>query len=315
MRGPSVARRTRGVRKLRARGIAAGLALVVLGAAAQARAQETVGTPEAVGDQLFFFYDASGPRTAFLNVANPSDLPVDVELSFYPSSGGRLELRFVLGAWANRIVNPGDTSGVGGTLGLAVMTPVAGPTSSQPIVPGAPLAGSFTQANATAGAAMGGNAIGRLAVGGNGARAVPGATVDGTSVRYQRFTPPVLAIPTYFDPTTLDPPGMDGNRVILITFDDSYGDRYDPVAPAGQLSWALYDAEGGEVARGGQAASMVLATSLQALAGGATLDSSGKAYFQYDTGQNGNVFGLFVQSLAAFGAGERMPAVGSFPPA
>lgn len=319
MRGSVRARRTERVNPLRVKAIVFGLAAAVSFAAgtlpAPAGAQSTVDTPEAVGDQLFFFYDASGPRAAFLNVANPSDIPVDLEISFYPSTGGRQESRSTLGAWANLVVEPSGVPGVGGTFGLAVVTPVSGPTSAQPIVPAQPLAGSFTQANTTGGAAFGSNAIGRLAVNASGIRAAAGSDVDGASVLYQRFTPSVLAIPTYFDPTTLDPPENDGNRVILITFEDSYGSRYDPVSPSGSLAWALFDGGGAEVARGAQSASMVLSTSLQALAGGNALASSGKAFFEYDTGQTGNVFGLFQQSLAAFGAGDRMPAVGTFPPA
>jgi hypothetical protein len=85
--------------------------------------------------------------------------------------------------------------GVDGTFGLAVVTPVSGPASAQAIVPAAPLAGSFTQANTSAGAAFGGNAIGRLAVTGSGSRAAPGSDVDGAAVRYQRFTPSALVIP------------------------------------------------------------------------------------------------------------------------
>lgn len=279
------------------------------------RAQSTVATPAAIGDQLFFVYDATAPRTSFLNVANPSAAAVDLEVSFYLASGARLETRFLLGAWANRIINPGEIEGVAGSLGLAVVTPVDGPASTLPIVPDAPLAGSFTLANTNAGAGFGGNAVGRLAVDGAGNRAAPGTPVDGATVRYQRFAPPALAIPTYYDPRSLDPPEDDGNRVIVVTFEDSYEGRFDPVDPSGSLSWALYDSSGRSVARSDQQASLLLSTSLQDLAGNALLDSSGKVYFAYDAPQEspGNVFGMFLQSLQSFGAGERMPAVARFP--
>ncbi|MBM4269020.1 MAG: hypothetical protein FJ144_20830 [Deltaproteobacteria bacterium] len=303
------------------RGLLAGLLLVLavvlaVAFAGRASAQTTLETPLVVGDQLFFVYDTSGPRVAFVNLSNPSAEAVELEVSFYPFGGGRPEARFALGPFANHVVNPLDVAGVAGTRGMIVVTPVAGPESAQPIVPPAPLAGTFTQANTTAGAAFGGNPVGRLAVLASGERAAPGAPVDGTTVRYQRFTPPALTIATYYDPTTLDPPEVDGNRVILVTFEDGYGARFDPVAPATarNLDWVFFDNEGGEVGRGGAlATAMILDRSLRDLAAPRTLTSSGKAFFAYDTSGGGNVFGFFLQSLAAFGAGEHMPAVAEFP--
>ena len=187
-----------------------------------ARAQSTLWVPDVVGDQLFFVYNDGSPRATFLNVANPSATAVDLEVSFYPDAGERVLVRIPLGAWGNRVINPAAVGGVAGTSGLAVITPVDGPASSTPIVPPEPLAGSFTLANVVGESAFGGNALGRFAVDGAGRRAARGNRVDGTTIRYQRFSPPAMAIPTYYDPRTLDPPEDDGNRVIVVAFEDLF---------------------------------------------------------------------------------------------
>ena len=279
------------------------------------RAQPSVPVPAALGDQLFFVYDIVGPRTTFLNISNPSAEGVSLEVSFYPTSGPPRQERVALMPWGNRILNPRGIEGLAGSRGLAVVTPVAGQDSSLPVVPAAPLAGSFTLANSGAGSAFGGNALGRLAVDAQGIRGLPGSFVDGQSIRYQLFAPAAITIPTYYDPRSLDPPEEDGNRVILVAFSDFYGDRYTPIEPEGDLSWAIYDSVGTSIAREDRRASFFFSTSLQALAGNAVLDSSGKVYFAYDApeGEGGNVFGLFSQSLQSFGAGERMPAADGIP--
>ena len=47
-------------------------------------------------------------------------------------------------------------------------------------------------------------------------------------------------------------------------------------------------------------------TNVQELAAPDLLTSSGKVFFEIDSSE-GNVFGLFAQSLGSFGAGQRMP--------
>lgn len=53
----------------------------------------------------------------------------------------------------------------------------------------------------------------------------------------------------------------------------------------------------------------VLLTNLQELAGGATLSGSGKLFLDADASAQGNLFGIFSQSLATFASGQRLPAV------
>lgn len=308
-------------RRRRGRALAVGLAATaaVLGAAPQgAHAQTTIPVPGTSGDQLIYFYDARTDRVPFLAVANPSETPVVVEVAFYPQDlGSRLgEQVYTLPGGGNVVIDPTSASVAGGVAagnaGLAVVTPIASETDSHPVVPPVPLTGGYTLANTTLAAAFGENPYGRLAVGGNGSRAAAGAQVDGNAVKYQRFTPSVLMVPVYDNPQTLAPPADDGNRVIIASFTDSYGAQFD-IGPGSDTPPATFcDSGGFEVATGAPEVSGVLLTDLQAIAGSATLSSSGKLFLDVNAG-TGSVFGVFSQSLGTFAAGQRMPAVDSVP--
>lgn len=310
-----------GARRRRGTALAATLAATVAvfaGAPHDARAQSTIAVPATSGDQLIFFYDARTDRVPFLTIANPSATPVVVELAFYPQDlGSRLgEQVYTLPGGGNVVIDPTQSSvadGVAnGNAGLAVVTPIASETDSHPVVPPVPLTGGYTLANQTLSAAFGENPYGRLAVAASGARATAGAQVDGNAVKYQRFTPSVLMVPVYFNPQNLAPPADDGNRVIVAAFTDSYGAQFD-VGPASDTPPATFCNSGGfEVATGAPAVSGVLLSDLQAIAGASILSGSGKLFLDVTAG-DGNVFGIYSQSLGTFAAAQRMPAVDSVP--
>ena len=297
---------------------AAMAALALLASAGHARAQATITVPGVSGDQLIYFYDARTNRVPFLTVANPAATPVVIEVAFYPANlASRLgEAVFTLPGGGNLVIDPTSSSVAGGAVngnaGLAVITPIAGEADAQPVVPPQPLTGGYTLANLQLTAAFGENPYGRLAVGSNGQRATAGAEVDGNAVRYQRFTPSVLMVPVYFNPQDLAPADQDGNRVIIAAFNDSYGDQFDVTALSDTAAALFCDTGGFEAAVGEAAVNGVLSTSLQAIAGGATLNSSGKLFLDVDAGA-GNVLGIYAQSLGTFAAGQRMPAVNSIP--
>lgn len=300
------------------RGIGATLAALALLAAGRANAQSTVTVPGVSGDQLIYFYDARTNRVPFLTVANPAATPVVIEVAFYPATlASRLgEAVFTLPGGGNLVIDPTSSEVAGGAAsgnaGLAVITPIASTGDSQPVVPPEPLTGGYTLANLQLAAAFGENPYGRLAVGSNGQRASTGAEVDGNAVRYQRFTPSVLMVPVYFNPQDLAPADQDGNRVILAAFNDSYGAQFDVTALNDTPAALFCDTGGFEAAIGEAAVSGVLSTSLQAIAGDATLGSSGKLFLDVNAG-SGNVLGIYAQSLGTFAAGQRMPAVASVP--
>jgi len=297
---------------------AAVAALALLASAGHARAQATIPVPGVSGDQLIYFYDARTNRVPFLTVANPASTPVVIEVAFYPANlASRLgEVILTLPGGGNIVIDPSSSSVAGGAAngnaGLAVVTPIAAATDSQPIVPPEPLTGGYTLANVQLGAAFGENPYGRLAVGSNGARASAGSEVDGNAVRYQRFTPLVLMVPTYFNPSDLAPPANDGNRVIIAAFNDSYGAEFNVTALSDSPAALFCDADGFEAAIGAPEVNGVLVSNLQDIAGGAVLDSSGKLFLDVNAG-TGNVLGIFAQSLGTFAAGQRMPAVSSVP--
>ncbi len=301
------------------RGLAAMAAVLAsLATATGARAQATVTVPGVSGDQLIYFYDARTDRVPFLTVANPGATPVVIEVAFYPANlSSRLgEALFTLPGGGNVVIDPTSSSIAGGAAsgnaGLAVVTPIASTSDSQPIVPPQPLTGGYTLANLQLTAAFGENPYGRLAVGSNGNRANGGAKVDGSSVKYQRFTPAALMVPTYFNPQDLAPPAQDGNRVIVAAFNDSYGAEFNIGALSNTAAALFCDNEGFEAATGSAAVNGVLVSSLQEIAGSATLNASGKLFLDVDAG-NGNVLGIFAQSLGTFAAGQRMPAVATIP--
>lgn len=281
-------------------------------------AQETIRTPDVTGDQLIFFYDNRTDRGAFFSFSNPSDTQLMVEIAFYPENlAQRLGQEVVtLGPAANVVVDPTMAAGgvAAGQAGLAVVTPVDGPDTRHPIVPAAPLTGSFSVVNTVLGAGFGENPFARRAVLSSGGLAAPGAAVDGTSVLYQRFVPDVLTVPVYFNPADLGPASNDGNRVVLVAFNDQYGQNFDVAPLAETFHASIFDTAGELLVATDVAVSGILLTDLQSLAGAVPLSSSGKVFFATgDGGDTANRFGVFSEALGTFAAGQRMPAVDVVP--
>jgi hypothetical protein len=289
---------------------------VLLGSTGLSSAQ-TIGVPDVSGDQLLFVYDARTSRVPFLTVANPSDETLFIDVAFYSQTldarlgGGVIEL----GAAANRVIDPTSDFGgaANGNAGLAVFTPVVSASDLTPVVPDEPIVGGFTLANTQLGSGFGENPFGRLAVTGSGERAAAGATVDGTAVSYERIAPSILVVPVYFNPQTLAPPDNDGNRVVLVTFDDQYGTPFEVVGRSDSPNARFFDGSGFPIADTAVAVDGVLLSNLQAIAGGLdVLTSSGKVFFDVDPG-DGSYFGLFSQSLGTFASGQRMPEAFTIP--
>ncbi len=263
------------------------------------------------GDQLLFFYDGRSGRVPFFGVTNPSpDRNVTVEIVFYPESlQGRLgQFRTTLAPLGHAVIDPTTAAGgvAIGNAGLAVVTPVA--SNGRAIVPPEPLVGTLTLANVPLNSAFGENPIGRDATTSGGSRPDTGTAVDGTTVFYERLQPSTLMVPVFFNPDDLGPAAQDGNRVVLITFDDQYGSAFDIGPRSDTVEATIFDGAGSTLAETQVSVQGVRLTHLQEVAGAAPLSSSGKAFFDVEAG-SGNFLGLFSQSLGPFGAGQRMPAV------
>jgi hypothetical protein len=277
----------------------------VHGTELSARAQGTIGEPLAAGDQLLFFFDTRTPRVSFVSVSNPADEAVTIEV-LIPAAGLRESVE--LPALGNQVIDP--TALAPNQRGLLILTPILDSEDHQPVVPPEPILGSYTIANLLLGAAFGGNALARRAVE-DGSFAAPGEIVDGSTVRYQTVSPASLAIPVYFDPSTVGPPEQDGNRLQLAAFGDEYdGGQYELVPLLGSVEAQFFDNGGTEVAqRTAPLANGLLDIGLEALAG-TTLTSSGKVFLTFlPDGTTGNFLGLFSQSLGTFGAGGVLPEV------
>ncbi len=291
------------------------VALTALGASAIAGAQ-TLGEPDVSGDQLIFIYDARSGRVSFLNVANPSDDTVVLDVRLYNEDFSSVVSSVItLEAAENTVIDPTSFAGGGanGQAGLAVVTPVVAADNLQPVVPPQPLTGGFTLANTNLGSGFGQNPFARLAVNGSGTPQAPGTAVDGSSVFYERFAPDVLTIPVYFNPADLGPPEDDGNRVLMAAFMDGYAASGFTISAMSTSTAASFFSNGGvRIATNTVEFTGGLFSNLQEVAGTNIDGQSGKVFFDVDAG-NGNIFGAFSQSISTFAAAQRMPAVASIP--
>lgn len=278
---------------------------------------DALDVPEVSGDQLVFLYDARTDRIPFIGVANTASDPVYVDVLFYDLGLSSVAAEAVVEILptANVIIDPTTFGGGGavGNAGLVTVTPVSGPENLQPVVPPSPLMGVFTLANLQLGSGFGQNPFARSAVTNTGGRPAAGTPVDGLTVTYERFTPEVLVVPVYFNPQDLESPDRDGNRVLLATFEDDYGARFGLSARTDAAAAVFVDNSGRRIATEPVQVQGVLLSDLQTLSGPTTLDTSGKVFFDVDSG-SGNFVGLFSQSLGTFAAGQRMPALDVLPP-
>lgn len=308
----------RGVRRA-AYGLCAGAALSVCATLPTPVAHaQAIGTPDVVGDQLVFLYDARTDRVAFLSVANSSDDTIFLDVALYNADlteelAGQV---ISLAGAANAVIDPTGFGGGGanGNAGLAVVTPVRSEQDLTPVVPPQPIVGGFTLANVSLRSGFGQNPFARFAVNSSGVPQAPGTIVDGATVVYERFDPGILTIPAYFDPATLAPPENDGNRVLLAAFADDYDGAYglSPVSTTASVTFLNNDGVR-IVDQNPVAVNGVLLSNLQSISGGANIDgASGKVFFEVNA-NGGNVFGLFSQSLDTFAAGQRMPMANEVP--
>ena len=287
--------------------------------AGDARAQSTIAAPGTSGDQLLFFYDATGGRTTFLVVSNLSPASVTLDIAWYAQdlTGRVATQRQTLAAGANVILDPSQVQGVSGNAGITVVTPVVPGSDGRPVVPepvndslasaaSGPLVGGFTLADLSSGSAFGQNPLARIAVTADGKRAAAGSVVDGATVRYQRIAPDALTIPFYFNPRSA---GFT-NRAILGAFEDRYATDNFSIGPASvDLQVTLVDAAGADVALSSLTVSGVQFTDVQTLADATRVTSSGKVLLGITSPlpESANLLGLMSQSRGTFAVGQGLP--------
>jgi len=309
-------------------------ASLLTSAGASAQFQGLPTAPGTAGDQLLFFFDVRQDRATFLNVGNTdAQNSVTLEVVYYTQTfDTRLsESVIVVPGGGAIIIDPSTVAGVAGNGGLATITPIVSEQDHTPVVPRRPLQGSFTIANLPANAAFGDNAFGRLALvgppgGGSAPRGAPGAAVDGVGVSYQSIQPPTtvaggLTLPVYINPSTLDPPENDGNRVLIAAFADEYAapvgpgnaPRFNLVATTNNTQVNFFNASNGQRIVTDRAASTtgVEFESLQALSGNFAFTQGGRVEFTVApfNGPTESFFGIFSQSLAAFAGSQRLTPI------
>lgn len=234
-----------------------------------------------------------------------------------------------LPAAGSTVLDPGQAQGVAGTAGLVVITPITSDADHTPIVPQRPLVGEFSIVNLTLGAGTGGNPFGRLALSQTGAdlerRAAPGAAVNGVNVRYQNIAPstpgggrPSLTFPVYFNPNTLSPPGVDGNRLFFASFSDQYfallgpggAPRFNIVPDSVDTLATFYASSGGTpLVTTTLTVSGVKLETLQGVSGNFQFPSGGRLEISYPLPgltSDDNFFGMASQSLGTFAIGQRL---------
>lgn len=111
----------------------------------------------------------------------------------------------------------------------------------------------------------------------------------------------------YYDPATLEAPGLGGNRVIFVSFDDVAA---DPLAVgAGQVTWRLAGSRSDGRTTTGDAypTSGVDATHLEALAGSTATGAAGTLHLEVDAPSASNRIVYFVESLGTFATGYPLP--------
>lgn len=290
---------------------ATGYRLPALPGAASMQSSGSTEFPHARGDQLVFFYDASPGATSFLNVGNQGDASLDVLLRMYSADlSASVDTMATIPAGGTRTIDVGSFLSEGLPAGPGVAFATAVDASGQPVVSRA-LAGNLTIANLGTQSGWGAPAVARPAVRSAGsayAWADLGDRIDGTDVFFEPLRPNTADLSVYYDPTTLEPADVGGNRVIFVSFDDQAADPLSPMA--GQVTWRLDGtrSDGSTTSGEAHASSGVDATHLEALVGGAVTGAAGGLHLQVESESPSNRIVYFVESLGTFATGYPLPA-------
>lgn len=289
--------------------MAAALALVAGAAPAEGRDVATIGAPQAIGDQLIFYYDARSGYTTFLTVRNTSGDELRISILFYgPTFGTPLSEAVTLPGGALQIIDVGTLRGRGlpGQPGVAIATAVN--LGGQPIVSQA-LTGNFTVANLATGAAFGAPAAARAAYQDDGDVAELGDVIDGSdNARLQNIRPISAQLAAYYDPSSLAPVEDGGNQLVFINFEDDYQPRYGATIGSTTWNFSATRSNGSGINSTSFVATGVTVTDLASIAGAGVNGSAGSITFVAETDTpNLNRLVYFTEALGTFGTGYLLP--------
>lgn len=274
---------------------------------------DAIDRPDAQGDQLIFYYDARPNFTTFLNLHNTSVDALDVEVQFYgPSFSSPFARTISIESGGTHIIDVGALKSAEPALpaqfGVAIATAVN--PAGKPVVTRS-LTGNFTVANLLVHSAWGASAAARSAVQGAEALTLPGSgtLINGTTVRLQPIQPTSASLAVYNNPDTLESPGIGGNQLIFVNFEDLPGATYS--AQSGVTTWfvAANKSNGAAIPSIPDfVASGTVVTDLASVAGNSVNGSSGALLFGAGTSAaplNRLVF--FTETLGTFATGYLLP--------
>lgn len=271
-------------------------------------APEALQRPDAVGDQLIYYYDARSNFTSYLTLLNSGPGELTVSVLFYgPTFSTPFSQAVTLASGALRILDVGAlrASGLPAQPGAAFATAVN--VGGQPIATGW-LSGNFTVANLATNSAWGAHAMARSAVRPDGSAASPGTVVDGMDAAFKPIRPFALDLAAYYNPNDLAPVSASGNQVIFITFEDSPGATFS--AEIGSTTWNVVATRntGVPISDTAFTANGVTVSDLASVAGAGVNGASGSLRF---VSSSNNVrlsrMIFFAETLGTFGTGYMLP--------
>jgi hypothetical protein len=293
----------------RASALALALCAALAGAdGARSALAQTLSAPEAVGDQVAFYFDARPSYTTFFSVRSTATTPLTLRMLFYTGDFSSPFVQTIELEPANvRIIDVGGLrqSGLPALPGIAFATAVDG--SSRSIVTRA-LAGNLTVANLATGSGWGTAGAARLAqVQGSDEPPALGTPIDGTSVFLPPISPTAADLAAYYDPNQLAPAAEGGNQLIFVSFRDVPGTTYaaEPVSSTWRVRARRND--GTVVASHNFSASGVVVSDLVSVAGAGVAGASGWIRFNAQDAGTPTRLIYFTEALGTFGTGYLLP--------
>ena len=291
--------------------VAAALVVGPLAGAGRADDPSPLRAPDAVGDQVVFYYDTRADFTTFLTLRNVGGDELTVSLLFYgPTFSTPFSKAVTLASGALTIVDIGSLRGSGLPAQPGVVLATAVDLLGRPVVTRA-LTGNLTVANLLTGSAFGAPGAARSAVQGDGDPPDRGTVINGTrDAAFQPIRPSVLTLAAYYDPATLAPVANSGNQLIFISFEDDYDPTYKAVI--GSTTWdvSATRANGSGIGDTTFTANGVTVSDLASVAGPGVNGAAGSMTFSADADPSRlSRMIYFTESLGTFGTGYLLPPV------
>lgn len=264
-------------------------------------------TPETIGDQVIFYYDARADFTTFITLRNTGETELTVSVLYYgPTFSTPFSKAVTLPGGALTIIDVGALRGTGlpAQPGVAIATAVN--LSGQPIATRA-LTGNFTVANLLTGSAFGAAGAARSAVGDGGPLDV-GQVIGLENGVLQNIRPSGVLLAAYYDPASLAPVSASGNQLIFVNFEDTYTPTYG--ASIGSTTWTAIATRGNGAGISNNlfTANGVTVTDLASVAGPGVNGAAGSLTFTSNAISPGlNRLVYFAESLGTFGTGYLLP--------